>query len=52
MGSPSTAWARTTLAVVGGKLLAFRISERVVNGVGGLLFLVFAVTGFMSAQAQ
>jgi putative Ca2+/H+ antiporter (TMEM165/GDT1 family) len=42
----------TALAVVGGKLLAFRISERVVNGVGGLLFLVFAVTGFMSAQAQ
>ena len=33
----------TTLAVVGGRLLATRISERAVALIGGLLFLSLAV---------
>ena len=33
----------TGLAVIGGRLLASRISERTVAWVGGLLFLAFAV---------
>jgi len=33
----------TGLAVLGGKLLASRISERTISGVGGCLFLVFAI---------
>lgn len=38
----------TSLAVVGGRLLALRISQRTVAMVGGLLFLVFAVLSFVS----
>lgn len=41
----------TGLAVVGGKLLASRISERAVNAIGGALFLVFAVAGFVMGPA-
>lgn len=37
----------TGVAVVGGKLLATRISERQVNLVGGCLFLFFAVVSFV-----
>lgn len=37
----------TGLAVVGGKLLASRISERHVNLAGGILFLVFAVASLV-----
>ena len=36
----------TGLAVVGGKMLASRISERHVSLVGGALFIVFAVHSF------
>lgn len=36
----------TGLAVIGGTLLASRISERTVNLIGGVLFLCFAATGF------
>eukprot|EP00429_Kryptoperidinium_foliaceum_P055444 CAMPEP_0176089042 /NCGR_PEP_ID=MMETSP0120_2-20121206/44591_1 /TAXON_ID=160619 /ORGANISM="Kryptoperidinium foliaceum, Strain CCMP 1326" /LENGTH=229 /DNA_ID=CAMNT_0017422915 /DNA_START=30 /DNA_END=719 /DNA_ORIENTATION=- len=35
----------TSLAVLGGKYLAASISERIVVGVGGVLFLLFAVHG-------
>jgi putative Ca2+/H+ antiporter (TMEM165/GDT1 family) len=35
----------TALAVLGGKYLATSISERVVVGIGGVLFLIFAVHG-------
>jgi len=38
----------TSLAVLGGKYLATSISERVVVGVGGVLFLIFAVHGAWS----
>ncbi|HBB32158.1 MAG TPA: hypothetical protein DDZ80_04745 [Cyanobacteria bacterium UBA8803] len=31
----------TAIAVIGGRLIAGRISERLVTGIGGLLFLVF-----------
>lgn len=34
----------TGLAVIGGKMLAAKISERTVAIIGGLLFLVFGVT--------
>jgi putative Ca2+/H+ antiporter (TMEM165/GDT1 family) len=37
----------TGLAVVGGRLLAARISEKTVAIIGGILFLVFAVHSFM-----
>ncbi len=37
----------TGVAVLGGKLLASRISERTVNTVGGILFLCFAIVGFL-----
>lgn len=37
----------TGIAVIGGKLLASRISERHVSIVGGLLFLVFAAHSFI-----
>lgn len=33
----------TVVAVMGGRLIAGRISERMVTGIGGLLFLIFAV---------
>jgi Ca2+/H+ antiporter, TMEM165/GDT1 family len=37
----------TGLAVVGGRMLAARISERTVAWAGGILFLVFAVHSFV-----
>jgi putative Ca2+/H+ antiporter (TMEM165/GDT1 family) len=36
----------TGLAVVGGKFLASRISEKTVTIVGGVLFLIFAFHSF------
>jgi len=33
----------TVIAVIGGRLIAGRISERVVTAIGGLLFLIFAI---------
>lgn len=38
----------TGLAVLGGKLLATKISERMVATVGGILFLIFAVHSFIA----
>eukprot|EP01070_Trichotokara_eunicae_P001859 Trichotokara_eunicae@DN2192_c0_g1_i1.p1 len=38
----------TGIAVMGGKYLATKISERAVSACGGLLFLVFAVGGVLS----
>jgi len=37
----------TGMAVIGGKLLATRISERMVRLLGGILFLVFALHNFL-----
>jgi putative Ca2+/H+ antiporter (TMEM165/GDT1 family) len=37
----------TGLAVIGGKMLAAKISERTVAIIGGLLFLVFGVTSLL-----
>eukprot|EP01054_Gregarina_sp_Poly1_P005623 Gregarina_sp_Poly_1__5622@NODE_2968_length_1493_cov_89_485975_g1873_i0_p1_GENE_NODE_2968_length_1493_cov_89_485975_g1873_i0NODE_2968_length_1493_cov_89_485975_g1873_i0_p1_ORF_typecomplete_len283_score45_83UPF0016/PF01169_19/2_5e18UPF0016/PF01169_19/4_8e27Mntp/PF02659_15/4_6e08LysE/PF01810_18/0_057TerC/PF03741_16/22TerC/PF03741_16/0_25SLATT_fungal/PF18142_1/15SLATT_fungal/PF18142_1/3_8e03SLATT_fungal/PF18142_1/1_5e03SLATT_fungal/PF18142_1/1e02_NODE_2968_length_1493_cov_89_485975_g1873_i05651413 len=37
----------TGLAVIGGKVLATRISERVVTLVGGTIFLFFALAGYL-----
>lgn len=42
----------TGLAVLGGRLLASRISERTVTIVGGALFLVFAVHGVFTAPSS
>jgi putative Ca2+/H+ antiporter (TMEM165/GDT1 family) len=39
----------TAIAVIGGRLVAGRISERVITGIGGVLFLVFGVTAFFQA---
>merc|ERR1719498_2232693 len=39
----------TALAVLGGRVLASRISERTVLASGGVLFLVFAVHGLLTA---
>lgn len=36
----------TSIAVMGGKILASRISEATVSLIGGLLFLLFAVLSF------
>jgi putative Ca2+/H+ antiporter (TMEM165/GDT1 family) len=40
----------TVIAVIGGRLVAGRISERVITGIGGVLFLVFGVTAYFSPQ--
>ncbi len=40
----------TGLAVMGGKLLATRISEKMVSIVGGILFLLFAIHGTYSKE--
>jgi putative Ca2+/H+ antiporter (TMEM165/GDT1 family) len=37
----------TGIAVIGGRMLAARISEKTVAIVGGTLFLFFAVTSFL-----
>jgi len=41
----------TTLAVLGGKYLATNISERVVVGAGGVLFLLFAMHGVIAGTS-
>jgi len=38
----------TSLAVVGGRLLALRIRQRTVAMVGGILFLIFAFHSYVS----
>jgi putative Ca2+/H+ antiporter (TMEM165/GDT1 family) len=37
----------TGLAVIGGRMLAARISEKTVALLGGTLFLIFAITSFV-----
>ncbi len=37
----------TGMAVIGGRMLAARISEKTVAIIGGVLFLFFAVTSFI-----
>jgi putative Ca2+/H+ antiporter (TMEM165/GDT1 family) len=39
----------TVIAVIGGRLVAGRISERVITGVGGVLFLIFGATAYFQA---
>ena len=39
----------TAIAVIGGRLVVGRISERVITGIGGFLFLIFGVTAFFQA---
>jgi putative Ca2+/H+ antiporter (TMEM165/GDT1 family) len=36
----------TAIAVVGGRLIAGRISERIITAIGGFLFLVFGITAY------
>jgi putative Ca2+/H+ antiporter (TMEM165/GDT1 family) len=36
----------TAIAVIGGRLIAGKISERVITAVGGVLFLIFGVTAY------
>ena len=36
----------TAIAVIGGKLIAGRISERVITAMGGVLFIIFGVTAY------
>lgn len=40
----------TAIAVVGGKLLAEKISERMMAIAGGVLFLIFAAYGFLAEE--
>jgi len=40
----------TVIAVIGGRLVAGRISERVITGVGGVLFLIFGITAYFTPQ--
>lgn len=42
----------TGLAILGGKFLAAKISEKAVNVVGGLLFLIFAIHGAMAQETS
>jgi Ca2+/H+ antiporter, TMEM165/GDT1 family len=42
----------TGIAVVGGKFLASRISERTVAIVGGVLFVLFALHSFITGPAD
>ena len=39
----------TVIAVIGGRMVAGRISERVITGIGGVLFLIFGVTAYFQA---
>ncbi len=36
----------TAIAVIGGRLIAGRISERVITAIGGFLFIIFGVTAY------
>ncbi|MBD2188683.1 TMEM165/GDT1 family protein [Pseudanabaena mucicola] len=36
----------TLIAVIGGRLVAGRISERLITGIGGVLFLIFGATAY------
>ena len=37
----------TAIAVIGGRLIAGRISERVITAIGGVLFIIFGVTAYL-----
>lgn len=37
----------TAIAVLGGRLIAGKISERVITAIGGILFIVFGVTAYL-----
>ncbi len=37
----------TGIAVIGGKMLATKISERAVSAIGGIFFLIFGVTALI-----
>ncbi|PZU98050.1 MAG: hypothetical protein DCE90_05680 [Pseudanabaena sp.] len=37
----------TAIAVVGGKLVAGHISERLITGIGGVLFIIFGLTSYL-----
>ena len=47
-GSVLAHWCCTAIAVIGGRLLAARISERTVAFAGGVLFLIFALHSFFA----
>lgn len=36
----------TAIAVIGGRLIAGRISERVITAIGGVLFIIFGITAY------
>jgi putative Ca2+/H+ antiporter (TMEM165/GDT1 family) len=36
----------TAIAVIGGRLIAGRISERIITAIGGVLFIIFGVTAY------
>ncbi len=40
----------TAIAVIGGRLIAGKISERVITAVGGVLFLIFGVTAYFQGS--
>jgi len=40
----------TAIAVIGGRLIAGKISERVITAVGGILFLIFGVTAYFQGS--
>ena len=40
----------TVIAVIGGRLVAGKISERVITAIGGVLFLIFGVTAYFNPQ--
>jgi putative Ca2+/H+ antiporter (TMEM165/GDT1 family) len=40
------------IAVMGGRLIAAHISEKLITGLGGLLFLVFGVTAWMEEHER
>ncbi len=40
----------TVIAVIGGRLVAGKISERVITGIGGILFLIFGITAYFQGN--
>ena len=40
----------TVIAVIGGRLVAGKISERLITAIGGVLFLIFGVTAYFNPQ--
>jgi putative Ca2+/H+ antiporter (TMEM165/GDT1 family) len=48
LGAVIAHWCCTAIAVIGGRLLAARISERTVAFAGGVLFLIFAIHSLLA----